>query len=185
VAGLDRAIAHAVDGALVNALPTGGFGYIGPGATGLTGAGILWMQLLGAANRPETKRSLLLLENADYTWTAPAPRWQQIYYDYYNTQAKFHASLTAFKAWNERMVKTLTAHQIVDKAALPAPDGARCDVGHWEAQGSHSAVMDTCLCTLQLEVYYRYLPTYKPTAVEAEPEAKATPDPAAVNVGVR
>jgi hypothetical protein len=44
-------------------------------------------------------------------------------------------------------------------------------LGHWEG-GDHGAkVYTTTLCTLMLEVYYRYLPTFK--HVEVAPAAAA------------
>ena len=184
--GLDKAIAHAIDGAARNASLTGGFGYTEPGATGLTGAGIVWMQLLGAANRPEVRRGLLFIESKPYAWDKPAPPWQQIYYSYYDTQAKFHASTNAFNKWNDQMVPTLTTHQVVEPNAIRGPGGMLYAVGHWESQDGHGAVMDTCLCALQLEVYYRYLPTYKQGAV-AVPETTMRPgqDPDEVGIKVR
>ena len=46
--------------------------------------------------------------------------------------------------------------------------------GHWENGDGHGPVYTTTLCALMLEVYYRYLPTYK--KVEAIAEVKATSD---------
>ena len=51
--------------------------------------------------------------------------------------------------------------------------GIARDIGYWDAPGkAHSGgrVQDTCLCTLQLEVYYRYLPTFKAPVADAEVE---------------
>ena len=63
--GLEKAIKLAVKGFKKNAGPNGGFGYTGPGTGGLTSVGTLCMQLLGASNEAEVKKSLELME----TWT--------------------------------------------------------------------------------------------------------------------
>ena len=63
--GLEKAIKLAVRGFKKNAGPNGGFGYTGPGAGGLTSVGTLCMQLLGASNEPEVKKSLEIMD----TWT--------------------------------------------------------------------------------------------------------------------
>jgi len=63
--GLEKAMKLAVRGFKKNANPNGGFGYISPGTGGLTSVGTLCMQLLGASNEPEVKKSLEIIE----TWT--------------------------------------------------------------------------------------------------------------------
>ena len=36
------------------------------------------------------------------------------------------------------------------------------DIGYWDTGNDRGGrVMDTCLCALMLQVYYRYLPTYQ------------------------
>jgi len=58
------------------------------------------------------------------------------------------------------------------------PDDKMKDIGYWENLDKNTdkgLVMSTCLCALQLEVYYRYLPTYKPP-VELEEEEDAGSD---------
>ncbi|MDD3543887.1 MAG: terpene cyclase/mutase family protein [Kiritimatiellae bacterium] len=61
VAGLDKAIKLAIKGFKANAHPAGGFGYTSPGRGGLTSVGTLCMQLLGASNEPEVKKSLEMI----------------------------------------------------------------------------------------------------------------------------
>lgn len=61
VEGLDKAIKLSVKGFKANAHPTGGFGYTSPGKGGLTSVGVLCMQLLGASNEPEVKKSLEII----------------------------------------------------------------------------------------------------------------------------
>ena len=46
---------------------------------------------------------------------------------------------------------------------IEGPDGREFDIGYWKNTDAHGAgdTMSTCLCALQLMVYYRYLPTTK------------------------
>ena len=58
-------------------------------------------------------------------------------------------------------------------------DGKYHDMGFWENKDPHTVrpIMDTCLCALQLMVYYRNLPTTKSDAVkvtEVDAELSAT-----------
>jgi len=62
--GLEKAIKLAVKGFKKNANPNGGFGYVGPGTGGLTSVGTLCMQLLGAGNESEVRKSLDIID----TW---------------------------------------------------------------------------------------------------------------------
>jgi len=67
--GLENAMRLAVRAFKSNASPGGGFGYRSPGEGGLTGVGVLCMQLLGAANQSEAQRGLVWLERASCRWT--------------------------------------------------------------------------------------------------------------------
>ena len=60
---------------------------------------------------------------------------------------------------------------------IPGPDGKPRKIGYWkmvaeETCASGGDTMSTCLCALQLMVYYRYLPTTQTKAAKAitEPE---------------
>jgi hypothetical protein len=163
---LEKTIKLSIEGFKQNAAPSGGFGYRGPGGGGLTATGVLCMQLLGAAKEAETRNGLAVME----TWTC---KWDEagggdpLYYWYYATQAKFHAGGDIWNNWNKQFSMELVKNQIVLKGA--GADGK--DIGYWECAQSggkeakgHSTglVYNTTLCCLMLEVYYRYLPTYKP-----------------------
>lgn len=180
VEGLDRAMDLAVKGFQKQAAPEGGFTYATtskdegpPRPTGLTGVGVLCMQFLGASKLPETKKGLMFLENRyPFEWN-DSVRWRNIYYWYYITQAKFHTGGKTWKAWNESFASQLIEHQIVQKGE--GDDGK--DIGYWISSDAKGAVMDTTLCALQLQVYYRYLPTYKtPKAVQDTPDYKEEED---------
>ena len=47
-------------------------------------------------------------------------------------------------------------------------------MGYWQNHDTYNApVMSTCLCVLQLMVYYRYLPTSSLRATEIAPDVQA------------
>ena len=159
--GLDQAMARAVKGMQKNAHPQGGFGYTSPGRGGLTGVGVLGMQMLGAGHEPEARRGLeYLVQSASFDWQKP---WgaSPMYYWYYATQAHFFAGGSAWKQWNPGFANELVRAQTV----LTAQAEGDYAMGYWDSpsQKEHSdgRVKDTCLATLQLEVYYRYLRTHQ------------------------
>ena len=166
--GLEEAIKLAVEGFQANAAPEGGFGYAGPGRGGLTGVGVLCMQLLGAGKLSEAKKGLDALTDVTFEWEPEGKtvKWNQNYYWYYITQAKFHAGGAIWKNWNQLFSPVLVKRQTIIKNAIEDSKGKLVDIGWWDMEkdiSGHSDgdVMNTTLCTLQLEVYYRYLPTYQ------------------------
>jgi hypothetical protein len=166
---LKDSIKLAIMGFQKNASPKGGFGYTGPGQGGLSGVGTLCMQLLGASNKAECQRGLDYLDSWTYDWKNPAAG-SPVYYWYYITQAKFHAGGKRWSQWNNVFWKELVKNQIVEKDAITDAKGNLKDIGHWvspapkEHNGGNKPIMTTCLSALQLQVYYRYLPTFKKDA---------------------
>jgi hypothetical protein len=173
---LEKVIKKSALGFKQNAGSNGGFAYTGPGADGLSGAGALSMQLLGFPEANEVKNTLKFLEPATFSFAdykkQPYGGDSPIYYWYYVTQAKFQYSETTFRAWNKIFSHELLHTQLIEPKAIADTNNVMVDIGHWESpsQGEHTAglVQDTCLCTLMLEVYYRFLPSYN--RVEAVPE---------------
>ena len=177
VDGLEKATKLAIKGFKKNANPNGGFGYTGPGQGGLTAVGTLCMQLMGAANDSEVKKSLDLMDAWVPSFEAKGPQGSALqYYFYYATQCKFHAGGKRWENWNKEMKPVYVKAQHIEKDAIKDVDGRDCDIGWWENGDTHTdrPVMDTCLAALQLMVYYRYLPTTKQEAVLAEEEVTAT-----------
>ncbi|OGV74031.1 MAG: hypothetical protein A3K18_16710 [Lentisphaerae bacterium RIFOXYA12_64_32] len=145
------------------AYANGKFGYSSPGAGswGVHSAGTLCLMLIGEAGSPEAKTGAT---NLDEGYTA---KWDEktgptdLYCWYYATQVMFHAGQTTWKKWNKVFSPMVVTNQKSD--------------GHWECgmgmgKDAKAAEYDpyyiTCLCCLSLQVYYRYLPTYKmPEAV--------------------
>jgi hypothetical protein len=191
VPGLESAIKKAIAGFKVNAGQSGGFGYCGAGASGLSGAGALCLQLLGAPKAAEVVNTMTFLEPCTFSFETPDKQpyggGSQVYYWYYITQAKFQHSPVTFEAWNKQFSPELCKQQVIEKGAIEGPDGKMVDIGHWKSpsKGEHTGgvVQDTALCTLMLEVYYRYLPSFK--KVEAAPEDVAAAAPKADDVNVK
>ena len=177
VEGLEKATKLAIKGFKKNASPNGGFGYTSPGGGGLTSVGTLCMQLLGAANESEVKKSLEVMDTWQPSMEAKGPQGASLqYYFYYATQCKFHTGGKRWDNWNKDMKPLYVKAQQIEKAAIKDDKGRDCDVGWWTNGDTHTdrPVMDTCLAALQLMVYYRYLPTTSAEAVKVEEEIVAT-----------
>ncbi len=178
VEGLDSAFKKAVDGFKKNSQSgsIGGFGYTSPGKSGLTGVGVLCMQLLGAGDDPEARAGLALLDTATFSWEnyekQPYGGRSPIYYWYYITQAKFHAGGSTWTKWNAQFNPELVKTQEIVKGVYVDHLGKEQEIGSWTSpsEGEHGPgeIQDTCLSALQLEVYYRYLPTFKEPEVVVE-----------------
>ena len=190
--GLDECIKKAVKCLKTRNFRNGGFNYVaGPGApTGLTATGCLAMQLLGFMNETEVKTALDTMR----AWvpsfegvkgkklSEALPTHNPQYYCYYASQCKYQAGMcqgatpanvkswqdwnVAMKALYPRTIKTLPD-------TIEGPDGKPRKIGFWDCgkdgtcvSGGHT--MTTCLCALQLMVYYRYLPTTQTKAAKAE-----------------
>ncbi len=176
--GINDVSKMAIKGFQKNSDPYGGFGYTGPSAGhGLTGVGVLCMQLLGASKKSECTAGLAALEQATFEWLPDGGggRMNKNYYWYYITQAKFHHGGSTWDTWNAKFSPVLVKNQTVIKDGIKDAKGKLKDIGWWDMPeqlsghtGGNDAVMNTCLCALQLQVYYRYLPTFKPPQDEEE-----------------
>jgi hypothetical protein len=89
------------------------------------------------------------------------PHWDDrpnTYYWYYATLALFQHQGDAWTRWNDALKQVLLANQ---RTSGPA-------AGSWDPHDNWSRiggrVYQTALCTLCLEVYYRYLPMYAATS---------------------
>jgi hypothetical protein len=127
----------------------------------MTGVGTLSLQLLGVPSAPQVRQGLRLLSDISFDW--PRNSKPTVYGFYYVTQAKFQSGNSpAWDRWNRPMQQHLLRAQNTD--------------GHWEGgdydKGSH--VYTTTLCTLMLEVYYRYLPTFSKPSEGTVPQATSS-----------
>ena len=120
-------------------------------APAMTAEGMFVQQLLGMPRGdPRMKVS------ADFIARYP-PNWDEgpnTYYWYYATLALFQYQGEHWRDWNRAITSELLRHQRRSGRAGGSwdPEGEWADVG--------GRVYQTALCTLMLEVYYRYLPMY-------------------------
>jgi len=117
----------------------------------MTAEGMFVLQITGVARDDERMdgASALLIRNRP-DWDGGA----NTYYWYYATLALFQRQGEEWPRWNRRLVRELLAHQ---EERGPAA-GSWDPEGEWAPAGGR--VYQTALCTLMLEVYYRYLPMY-------------------------
>ena len=205
VAGLDEAFRKAPDGLKLLGHPEGGFGYNSKSHTrGLTAVGTLCMQLMGRGNDDAVKKSLKVMDDWVLGWTQKTNKLGQgtggikdigkpklgdggnpQYYAYYATQAMFQAGGDRWTKWNKAMSAIYPKVQIV---ATKETSGYRDHKGQPQETGRYEPndhyfypVMATSLACLQMEVYYRYLPTFKEVKVE---DAEVVLSDVATDVGV-
>ncbi len=136
--------------------PGGSDGYfkyrLGGGQQGrlsLTGVGLLCSRMLGSPSKLEDDGLDKILADEPKGWNRP-----NLYAWYYHSQAAFQKQGKHWRQYNDSYQKVVQEAQQKD--------------GSWTGNGGHSNsvgpdgdIYATCLCTLMLEVYYRYLPTGK------------------------
>jgi len=189
--GLDECIKKAIKCLKTRNFKNGGFNYVaGGGPTGLTATGCLAMQLLGYMNEPEVKAALETMRQWKPSFD-PAPKGKKLteqmigenpqYYCYYAAQCKYQAGMCqgatpanvkTWQDWNVAMKSLYPSKMITLPEKIPGPDGKPRAVGYWKFNdktcgGPGATTMSTCLCALQLMVYYRYLPTTQTKAAKA------------------
>lgn len=143
---------------------TGRFFYSTPGSQktdSITAVAVLSLQLLGYDQDKETRAGLRALSGSKCDWKEP-PEWA-MYAWYYVTQAKFHQGGTHWSAWNNQFAPQFVRNQNED-GSWESPGIAFFQPGTTgrENRGGSSKVYATTLAALSLQVYYRFLPTYKP-----------------------
>jgi len=150
---------------------TGMFPYSGldRGRMSITGVSVLCLQIAGHGKDSSTKRGLQALQSADIDWQKPMD-WP-MYSWYYITQAKFHAGGGDWDSWNMKFAREIIRNQNEDGSWTSA--GKNLEGGHGN-ETNHGLVYSTTLAALTLQVYYRFLPSYKP--IEVEEEQKPTGD---------
>ncbi len=140
-----------------SASETGQFTYQpgnGP-SNAMTAAGLLCTQYLGAQrNDPAVRGGTSVImqhlpENAD----------RDLYYWYYASQVMHNQPGPDWDIWNRKMRRLLAETQCREGCAAGSWDPQHPAPDRWAGQGGR--VMTTCLSTLTLEVYFRYLPLYK------------------------
>ena len=160
--------------------------------TGLTATGCLALQLLGHGNTPQVTTALDYMrkwkpafrpEDMNFTGahvkSVPCPQ----YYCYYATQCKYQAgmaqgaskqNLETWQQWNLAMKKLYVKSIVTPPETIDGPDGKPKAIGYWPwvadewGKNIGGDTMPTCLCALQLMVYYRYLPTTQTSAAKTD-----------------
>jgi hypothetical protein len=143
------------------------------------------MQLLGSGDRPEVRSALDYMrawrpafDKAKVDVKSPGACPQ--YYCYYAAQCKYQAGMRpgatpadrqAWQEWNTGMKALYPKTIITPDETVEGPDGKPRQIGYWTNADAHGSgdVMSTCLCALQLMVYYRYLPTTQAGRREVAP----------------
>lgn len=113
---------------------------------GLTGGGVLAFQIWNGDEKNIKKGIEYIDKNSAFTWgNANA----NLYYHYYNVQAMINYGGSEWDNYNKRFRDELLKNQQKD--------------GSWiQNVGNHGPInthMATCLATLMLEAYYRFLPS--------------------------
>ena len=117
----------------------------------LTGTGVLGLQTLGKGRSASIKKGVAFLrrflESEPLDWNKNC----NLYCWYYYTQAFFQAGGDDWKFYNQQFLPQILAAQ--------QPDGSfKAGRPNWPSGGdNNNPIYRQVLCTLQLEVYYRYL----------------------------
>ena len=148
--GLDKAMKKAREYISAASAPNGLYRYRitdnHPGRLSLTGVGVLCARMLGKPQANEDKSFQAIL--------AAKPnsiRSADLYALYYHSQACFQKGGKIWDQYNKTFQELIATSQEKDGSW---PVGA----GHLGPVAGDAKIYHTCLCTLMLEVYYRYLP---------------------------
>jgi len=122
----------------------------------LTGAALLGLQTLGVGNAGTINKGIRFLvddiKKEPRSWNSDC----YLYTWYYDTQALFQKGGESWKVWNEQFQKEILANQNEDGSYKVESVGEIGAAGTGVAGGDKD-IYRVCLCTLMLEVYYRYL----------------------------
>lgn len=164
VPGLVEALEKSLGFLQKSAFKKTGFAYSNEtGATkSMSAAGLLCLQLMGMGKSEEAQKAMEFISDVKVEWNSPARKEvaghsNPCYAWYYQTQAMFYAGKSSWDAWNKMFAPELIGAQKPDghwDCPPPAP-GGKYEVPQYDKYYS------TTLCCLMLEVYYRFLPTFK------------------------
>ncbi|MCR4414838.1 MAG: terpene cyclase/mutase family protein [Thermoguttaceae bacterium] len=135
----------------------------------MTAVGLLCRQYLG-----EPPDSQKVLEAKQYLlgYLPSADADRDTYYWYYATMAMHNFMDKDWDTWNRQMRRVLITTQCKQGCAEGSWDPDRPTQDKWGASGGR--LMTTCLSTLTLEVYYRYLPLFRASEASPTPPANKT-----------
>lgn len=143
----------------------------------MTAEGMFAQLLLGL--RPDHRR---MRDSVEFI-LQHLPNWEsdpRTYFWYYASLALFQHQGKEWETWNNALTEELTKHQRKDGRGAGSWD----PVDEWSKIGGR--IYQTALCTLMLEVYYRYLPLYSidPTTASQRPDSDGEPLPIGTMRGV-
>jgi len=133
--------------------PDGSYGYSGPGSAAggakyfaLTGVGTLCHQMWGKGGSSEARKGLRYIkENTKLDWNTED---SDLYAHYYESQAMMQAGGKDWEFYNNLFRDQLLKNQNADGSwKIPKNPG----------HGGNNEVYTSALCTLMMEVYYRFL----------------------------
>lgn len=160
--GIKNTLDKAVDWIETMKGPHGGYGYTVPSEErySLTGVGVL-CRLFWNGKQGEVRKGVdWILEIAGSTEPVKYKNaTANLYAWYYHTQACLMFGGKAWETWNKWFQSELVANQSAD-GSWPAMVAGSHE-GMQEGVGKTPAVYRTTLCILMLEVFYRYMPSFK------------------------
>ncbi len=139
----------------------GRFAYTGSADAGrpsLTGAGVLAFQMWGKGSRKEVRNGArYILREARLYYNGAE---SDLYAHYYHSQAMMQRGGEQWRTYNEMFRDQILLNQKEDGSwKKPGRNDGTKAVGALFAKDTPEGIhYRTCLCTLMLEVYYRYLP---------------------------
>jgi len=122
-----------------------------PASPAMTAEAMFSRQLIGIPHDDPAQQA-----SAEYILRT-LPRWRNdpnTYYWYYATLALYQHQGELWERWNMAMTRQLLEHQVAEGRAA----GSWEPLDKWSRIGGR--IYQTAVCTLSLEVYYRYLPMY-------------------------
>jgi hypothetical protein len=132
------------------------YGYVGPdmGTTASTPVGLLCRMTLG------WKRDEPALVRGTGALAAAGPSADNVYYNFYAAQVLHHFGGPLWDQWNKSMRDGLVAAQVQQGHEKGSWFAVETGVEDRQSSIMGGRLYTTCLATLTLEVYYRYLPLY-------------------------
>ena len=159
--GMKAAVKKSLDYVSARQASNGRFAYTGASSAGrhsLTGAGMLAFQMWGKGSRKEVRngaRYILREAKLDYNGAD-----SDLYAHYYHSQAMMQRGGEQWRAYNGMFRDQILKNQNADGSwKRPGGNvGVKAPGALFATNSPEGVHYRTCLCTLMLEVYYRYLP---------------------------
>lgn len=143
----------------------GGYGYNGKSPAGglsyfsLSGVGMLCNQMWGKGSSSDVRKAAkYVIANTRLDYNSERC---DLYAHYYESQAMMQSGKENWKTYNELFRDQILLNQDVDGSWKVPGGGKKIEAvaPSWAAANQEGKIYRTCLCTLMLEVYYRFLNT--------------------------